>query len=69
MSSSLILLCALLVGGSYGAWCAERLPRTRLLLALAGAVCLAGAVWLHGEFFSAPATPVSASAGPATFGR
>ncbi len=66
-ASWLIWGCVLLGGVSYAAWVLDRVPRMRMLLAILGVASLAGAVWLHGEFFAQSAPAVAT--GPATFGR
>jgi hypothetical protein len=62
LASWLSLLCPLLIGASYASWCVDRLPRTRIVFGIAGALCLLGAIWLHGDFFSSPSLPQPAAA-------
>jgi len=60
--SWLSLLCPLLFAAGYAFWCLDRLPRTRVVFAIAGTLCLLAAIWLHGDFFSSPALPQPAAA-------
>ena len=59
----LCLLCPLLIGAGYASWYLDRLPRTRIVFAIAGTLCLLAAIWLHGDLFSAPAVPQAPTAG------
>jgi hypothetical protein len=50
----LVLVCSLCTTASYLLWCADRLPRARLLLALVAVPCFVAALTLHGNFLPAP---------------
>lgn len=53
LNDCLALAFALPAIASYLAWCAGRLPRTRVVLAILSIVCLAVGMGLHGSLLAA----------------